>query len=141
VNRISREWNTDTIESLIVQRYPSTVHITRIFRNGQSNTRIRIDFHSQDDVQSIIQNGYIYIDSIRYPATLYKPLTRIDRCYKYQQLAEVSDVGRDNLILHTSHIRKGRRYDLLSVIGLRYRKMCSDHFPFSIVVFVIFNFL
>ncbi len=85
MNRIPHEWNTDTIESLIVEQYTSTVHITRIFRNGQSNTRIKIDFHSQDDVQSIIQNGYIYIDSIRYPATLYKPLTRIDRFYKYQQ--------------------------------------------------------
>jgi hypothetical protein len=85
VNRIPRDWNTDTIQPLIIERYPSTVHVTRIFRDDQPTNRIRIDFHSQDDVQSIIQNGYIYIDSIRYPATPYKPLTRIDRCYKCQQ--------------------------------------------------------
>jgi len=31
VNRIPREWNTDTI----IERYPSTVHVTRIFRDDQ----------------------------------------------------------------------------------------------------------
>lgn len=85
VNRIPREWNLDTIQPLLIERYTSTHHITRIFRDGQATTRIRIDFYSQNDVQSITQNGYIYIDSIRYPATSYKPLLRIDRCYKCQQ--------------------------------------------------------
>ncbi len=35
VNRILCEWNTDTIELIIIERYPSTVHVTRIFRDDQ----------------------------------------------------------------------------------------------------------
>jgi len=31
VNRIPCEWNTDAI----IERYPSTVHVTRIFRDDQ----------------------------------------------------------------------------------------------------------
>ncbi len=86
VNHISREWNIDTLQPLIADRYTSTVHATQIFHEGQSTTRIRIDFRSQDDVQSIIQYGYIYIDNIRYTATPYKPLTRTDRCFKLTSL-------------------------------------------------------
>ncbi|CAF2677638.1 unnamed protein product [Rotaria sp. Silwood2] len=85
VNGISREWNVDTIQHLITERYTSTERVTRIFRDDQANTRIRIDFHSQDDANLIFSKGYIYIDSIRYTATAYKPLTRIDRCFKCQQ--------------------------------------------------------
>ncbi|CAF0925140.1 unnamed protein product [Rotaria sp. Silwood1] len=85
VNRIPREWNVDTIHPLIAERYTSTDRVTRIFRDDQPTTKVRIDFHSQDDVNLILKNGYIYIDSIRYTATTYKPLTQIDRCFKCQQ--------------------------------------------------------
>ncbi|CAF3396951.1 unnamed protein product [Rotaria sp. Silwood1] len=74
-----------TIHPLIAERYTSTDRVTRIFRDDQPTTKVRIDFHSQDDVNLILKNGYIYIDSIRYTATTYKPLTQIDRCFKCQQ--------------------------------------------------------
>ncbi|CAF3396181.1 unnamed protein product [Rotaria sp. Silwood1] len=85
VNRIPREWNVDTIHPLIAERYTSTDRVTRIFRDDQPTTKVRIDFHSQDDANLILKNGYIYIVSIRYTATTYKPLTQIDRCFKCQQ--------------------------------------------------------
>ena len=70
---------------LIAQRYPSTVEVTRIFRDGQPINRIRVDFRSNEDVQKILQCSHISIDSIRYPAVAYKPLARIDRCFRCQQ--------------------------------------------------------
>ncbi|CAF3443728.1 unnamed protein product [Rotaria sp. Silwood1] len=74
INCILRKWNIDTI----VEHYTSTDHVRRIFHDDQPTTKIRIDFHSQDDVNWILKNGYIYIDSIRYTATAYKLLTQID---------------------------------------------------------------
>ncbi len=71
VNRIPYEWNVYTIQPPIAERYVSINHVTRILHDGQPTTRISIDFHSQDDIQSVIQNGFIYIDSIRYPTTPY----------------------------------------------------------------------
>jgi hypothetical protein len=85
VNRIPRDWDINTIQPLIADRYTSTDRVTRIFRDGQSTTRIIIDFHSQDDIQSILKNKFIYIDIIRYPAIPYKPLIRIERFFKCQQ--------------------------------------------------------
>ena len=85
VNRVPREWHVDSIRPLIAQRYLSTVQVARIFRDGQSINRIRVDFRSNDDVQKILQCSHISIDSIRYPAVAYKPLARIDRCFRCQQ--------------------------------------------------------
>ena len=85
VNRIPREWHVDSIRPLIAQRYLSTVQVTRIFRDSQPINRIRVDFRSNDDVQTILQCSHISIDSIRYPAVAYKPLARIDRCFRCQQ--------------------------------------------------------
>ncbi len=85
VNRIPRDWDINTIQPLIADRYTSTDRVTRIFRSGQPTTRIRIDFHSQNDVQTILQHGFIYIGSIRFPAIPYKPLIRFERCFKCQQ--------------------------------------------------------
>ena len=84
VNRVPREWHVDSIRPLIAQRYMSTVQVARIFRDGQPINRIRVDFRSNDDVQKIIQCSHISIDSIRYPAVAYKPLARIDRCFRCQ---------------------------------------------------------
>jgi hypothetical protein len=70
---------------LIAQRYLSTVQVARIFRDGQPINRIRVDFRSNDDVQKILQCSHLSIDSIRYPAVPYKPLARIDRCFRCQQ--------------------------------------------------------
>ena len=85
VNRVPREWHVDSIRPLIAQRYLSTVQVTRIFRDSQPINRIRVDFRSNDDVQTILQCSHISIDSIRYPAVAYKPLARIDRCFRCQQ--------------------------------------------------------
>ena len=85
VNRVPREWHVDSIRPLITQRYLSTVQVARIFRDGQPINRIRVDFRSNDDVQKILQCSHISIDSIRYPAVAYKPLARIDRCFRCQQ--------------------------------------------------------
>lgn len=85
VNRVPREWTVESIKPLIIQRYLSTTQVTRIFRDGQPINRIRVDFRSHEDVQKILQCSYIAIDSIRYPAFQYKPLTRIDRCFRCQQ--------------------------------------------------------
>ena len=57
VNRVPREWHVDSIRPLIAQRYLSTVQVTRIFRDSQPINRIRVDFRSNDDVQTIIQSG------------------------------------------------------------------------------------
>ena len=38
-----------------------------------------------EGVQTILQCSHISIDSIRYPAVPYKPLARIDRCFRCQQ--------------------------------------------------------
>jgi len=56
----------NTIQRLLVERDSSTDHIRGIFHDGQPSTGISINFNAQD-VQSIIQNGYIYVDSIQYP--------------------------------------------------------------------------
>ena len=85
VNRVPREWHVDSIRPLIAQRYPSTVQLARIFRDGQPINRIRVDFRSNDDVQKILQCSHMSINSIRYPAVAYKPLARIDRCFRCQQ--------------------------------------------------------
>ena len=85
VNRVPREWHVDSIRPLIAQRYPSTVQLARIFRDGQPINRIRVDFRSNDDVQKILQCLHMSINSIRYPAVAYKPLARIDRCFRCQQ--------------------------------------------------------
>ena len=85
VNRVPREWNVDSIKPLIAQRYLSTVQVTRIFREGQPINRIRVDFRSNEDVQTIVNSSHIFIDSIRYPAVAYKPLARLDRCFPYHQ--------------------------------------------------------
>ena len=85
VNRVPREWHVDSVRPLITQRYPSTVQVARIFRDGQPINRIRVDFRSNEDVQKILQCSHISIDSIRYPAVAYKPLARIDRCFRCQQ--------------------------------------------------------
>jgi hypothetical protein len=85
VNRVPREWHVDSIRPLIAQRYLSTVQVARIFRDGQPINRICVDFRSNDDVQKILQCSHISIDSIRYPAVAYKPLARIDRCFRCQQ--------------------------------------------------------
>ena len=79
INRVPREWHVDSIRPLIAQRYLSTVQVTRIFRDSQPINRIRVDFRSNDDVQTILQCSYISIDSIRYPAVAYKSLARIDQ--------------------------------------------------------------
>ncbi len=60
VNRIPGEWNTDTIQPLIIEQYPSTVHVTRIFHDDQPTNRIRIDFHSQDDVTMLLMKFYVH---------------------------------------------------------------------------------
>ena len=49
-----------------------------------------IDFRSNDDVQMILQDSNIYIDSIQYPAVAYEPLVRIDRCFRCQQFGDKS---------------------------------------------------
>ena len=85
VNRVPKDWQVDTIKPLIAQRYLSTVQVTRIFREGQPINRIRVDFRSNEDVQTIVSNSHIFIDSIRYPAVAYKPLVRLDRCFRCQQ--------------------------------------------------------
>jgi hypothetical protein len=85
VNRVPRDWHVDTIKPLIAQRYLSTIQVTRIFREGQPINRIRVDFRSNEDVQTIVNNSHIFIDSIRYPAVAYKPLARLDRCFRCQQ--------------------------------------------------------
>ena len=85
VSRIPRDWSLDDLKSLLVHRYTSIIHLTRIFRDNQPTTRIRIDFHSQHEIQSILQHGYIYFDNIRYSVAPYKPLLPIDRCYKCQK--------------------------------------------------------
>ena len=85
VHRVPREWTIDAIQPLIAQRYPSVLHVARIFHDRQPINRIRVDFQSNDDVQIILQCQHILIDSIRYPAFPYKPLTRIDRCFRCQQ--------------------------------------------------------
>ena len=85
VNRVPREWHVDSIRPLIGQRYLSTVQVARIFRDGQPINRIRVDFRSNDNVQTILQCSHISIDSIRYPAVPYRPLARIDRCFRCQQ--------------------------------------------------------
>ena len=85
VNRVPREWHVDSVRPLIAQRYPSTIQVARIFRDGQPINRIRVDFRSNEDVQKILQCSHISIDSIRYPAVAYKPLARIDRCFRCQQ--------------------------------------------------------
>ena len=85
VHRVPREWTIDAIQPLITQRYPSVLHVARIFHDRQPINRIRVDFQSNDDVQIILQCQHILIDSIRYPAFSYKPLTRIDRCFRCQQ--------------------------------------------------------
>ena len=82
VSRIPRDWSLDDLKPLLVHRYTSITHLTRIFRDNQPTTRIRIDFHSQHEIQSILQHGYIYFDNIRYSVAPYKPLLPIDRCYK-----------------------------------------------------------
>ena len=82
VNRFPRKGHVDSIRPLIAQRYLSTVHVARIFRDGQPINRIRVDFRSNDDVQKILQCSHISIDSIRYPAVAYKPFARIDRCFR-----------------------------------------------------------
>ena len=85
VNRVRREWHVDPIRPLITQQYLATIQVARIFREGQPINRIRVDFRSNDDVQRILQCSHISIDSIRYPAVPYKPLARIDRCFRCQQ--------------------------------------------------------
>jgi hypothetical protein len=85
VNHVPREWHVDSMRPLIAQRYPSTVQVARIFRDGQPINRIRVDFRSNDDVQKILQCSRISIDSLRYPAVAYKPLARIDQCFRCQQ--------------------------------------------------------
>ena len=85
VNRVPHEWHVDSMRPLIAQRYPSTVQVARIFRDGQPINRIRVDSRSNDDVQKILRCSHISIDSIRYPAVAYKPLARIDRCFRCQQ--------------------------------------------------------
>ena len=82
VNRVPRDWHVDTIKPLIAQRYLSTIQVTRMFREGQPINRIRVDFRSNEDVQSIVNNSHIFIHSIRYPAVAYKPLARSDRCFR-----------------------------------------------------------
>ena len=57
----------------------------KIFREGKPINHICIDFRSNDDVQMILQDSNIYIDSIRYSAIAYKLLVRIDRCFRCQQ--------------------------------------------------------
>ena len=90
VNQIPRNWYVDSIQPLIATRYPSVVQAVRMFREGKPANRIRIDFRSNDDVQAILQCSNIYIDSIRYPASPYKPLARIDRCFRCQQFGHKS---------------------------------------------------
>ena len=68
VNRVPREWHVDSLRPSIAQRYPSTVQVARIFRDGQPINRIRVDLRSNEDVQKILQCSHISIDSIRYPA-------------------------------------------------------------------------
>ena len=85
VNRVPRDWHVNTIKPLIEQRYLSTIQVTRIYREGQPINRIRVDFRSNEDVQSIVGNSHIFIGSIRYPAVAYKPLARLDRCFRCQQ--------------------------------------------------------
>ena len=85
VNHVPCEWHVDSIRPLIAQRYRSTVQVARIFRDGQPINRIRVDFRSNDDVQKILQCAHISINSIRYPAVAYKPLARIDRCFRCHQ--------------------------------------------------------
>ena len=90
VNQISRNWNIDSIQPLIAARYPSIIQAVRIFRDREPTTRIRLDFRSNNDVQSILQHSNIYIGSISYPAVAYKALVRITRCFRRQQFCHKS---------------------------------------------------
>ena len=85
VKRVPREWHVDSIRPLIAQRYLSNVQVARISRGGQLTNRIRVDSRSHGDLQKILQCSHISIDNIRYPAVAYKPLARIDRCFRCQQ--------------------------------------------------------
>ena len=64
VNPVPREWHVDSVRPLIAQRYPSTVQVARIFRDGQPINRIRVDFRSNEDVQKILQCSHLSVDSI-----------------------------------------------------------------------------
>ena len=44
VNRVPRDRHVHSMRPLIAQRYPSTVQVTRIFRDSQSINQIRVDF-------------------------------------------------------------------------------------------------
>ena len=88
VNRTPGEWHVDSMRPLIAQRYPSTVQVARLFRDGQPINRIRVDFRSNEDVHKILQCSHISIDSIRYPAVAYKPLSTV-RPQSSQLLARI----------------------------------------------------
>ncbi|CAF1544193.1 unnamed protein product [Didymodactylos carnosus] len=70
---VPASWDTTEMHELLVVRYQSVAQITRIYNNnGEPTTRVRVDLRQYSEVERILKDQRIYMDSVSYPANLHR---------------------------------------------------------------------
>ncbi|CAF1167063.1 unnamed protein product, partial [Didymodactylos carnosus] len=84
-------WDTTEMHELLAVRYQSVAQTTRIYNNnGESTTRVRVDLRQYSEVERILKDQHIYMNSVSCPAKPYSPLLHLQRCFQCQQFGHTS---------------------------------------------------
>ena len=83
VQYFPKSWDEQEIILEVKEKYPTLVKLTRLY--GQNDTTlnsVRADFHSLQQVKSILQEKFIFIDQMKLPVKIYYQPVRIRKCMK-----------------------------------------------------------
>lgn len=85
---IPAQWDLSDFASDVKRQYPSIIKVERMLvRGGIPIAKVRIDFSSKVDMQSILKNNRILLDdeNTSFPVQQYFPPFKILRCYNCQR--------------------------------------------------------
>ena len=83
VQQFPKNWEEIETAEEIREKYPALVKITRMYgRNNTSLNSIRADFHSLEQVQSLLREGTIIVGQMRLPVKMYYQPARTRKCMR-----------------------------------------------------------
>lgn len=85
---VPAQWDLIDFELEVKKQYPSIIRVERmLIRGGVPIAKVRIDFSSKVDMQSILKDNRLLLDdeNTSFPVQQYHPPLKILRCYNCQQ--------------------------------------------------------
>ncbi|CAF3701115.1 unnamed protein product [Rotaria sp. Silwood1] len=83
VQQFPKNWNELETAEELKERYPSLIKLTRMY--GRNNTKlnsVRVDFHTLQQVQVLLQDKVINISQMKLPVKTYYQPIRVKKCMK-----------------------------------------------------------